>query len=813
MNPEQRFLGRLRKALLACAAVGLLALYWLFSIPADPKNSVLLGLSASRWALILIAVILTLGLLAALVSVSKIAAKLAPATLKSNRGKIVLAVLLGLLLWVSLLYPAQYLGDFKDQAERLRPLIVLALAIPLAVTLALINPDSPYSQDGETVKLKWHWVVLPAALLMLLYYWLQRTGAEFSSGSLIQPAGALITPLQLGLAIGGLILILVFTRRTPRGWVVALILAAATFVLWWAAPLPCSNDRLPAEAPNQICYPQIDDAVYSMGSAYTTLGQGIYNHWVTDKPFYMGFMALGQWIFGPEIDRYLIFQLLFMSFLPLLIYLLAKRFLGSRLALLPAVLMMLSNYNAIVHYNLLDGINVKFENTEMLTAWLLLTTCLLMLHWLQDGKIGALLLGNGVLGAAVLTRFNALAVVPVLVLVAFFAPKGAKLLQRLKFGAVMTAGLLIVVLPWMFNAVDAHGNNFYWMKIQDVIQSRYRSDMQPNSEFLLKPIAASRLESIGEKNVLISVGEQFANNAYTALTEFPVTFRLVNSVDTLYSPAFYEQREQPIWRRNLSPENLAAISLTLVLYTLGAVFLIQRWKWAGSLPLMVQGTYFLGNSLSQTSGGRYLTPVSWVTLLYVSAGIAFLILCLVRRWGIPVEGTKTGTSKGITNVPWLAALAAVIVLGAFLPLLNQMPSKFAMEDREVTAKTAFEQIKDHVPIPAAQWESLKNNPNVIVTTGYAYHPSFTRVNELYPGVQSLQVLVLGKDMAYETVLFDRNAPAYFSAGSRVILIGCKVGEKNYWGAPFAQVQTFALLQQDHEGYRLYAAEDKWNCGE
>ena len=39
-------------------------------------------------------------------------------------------------------------------------------------------------------------------------------------------------------------------------------------------PLPCTGDRPGPDTPNNLCYPSIDDSVYSIGSLYIGLGRG-----------------------------------------------------------------------------------------------------------------------------------------------------------------------------------------------------------------------------------------------------------------------------------------------------------------------------------------------------------------------------------------------------------------------------------------------------------------------------------------------------------------------------------------------------------
>ena len=798
-NPAERtdLYGRTRRALLLCAAAGVGVVIWLFLIPSDPKNSVLLGLSASRWGMILAAAAITLGLLLMTRKPKLVSGWIEKVNAKPVSTRIAVIVMLGVLLWLVLLFPAQYLGDFKYNADRLRPLIALVLAIPLI----LVTAGMPGNRQLSAKQAARGWLIgagIVTSLAGVVFALLRGSKMQLAEGSILQPAGTIVTAPQFGLLIAAIVLLVVFVRSLPKPWLIVGTLAAISASAWFVTPLPCSNDRLPAMPPNDVCYPQITDAVYSIGSHYIVQGQGVYNHWMTDKPFYMGFLALGQWIFGAEIDHYLILQVLLMAFLPGLLYLLGRKLIGDKWAVLPAGLLILSQFNAIFRYNLLDGINVWFENTELLTAMLLLSCCLLLFKWTQDGGVGRLLLGGGLLGAAALTRFNAVTLIPFLVLYVFAASKEKGFGSRIKAPAIVTIGLLIVMLPWLFNAVDANGNNFYWMKIQDVIQQRYgnRGDTA-NSNVLLKPVSAVKLES--QPSPVTAIGLHFANNHFTAFTELPTRFRLLNSVDTAYSPLFYEGRDVVIWDRQVSAENIVVIGLMIFLFAAGVFFSIRKAAWAGALPLIFQAVYLLGNSFSQTSGGRYLTPVSWVTFLYAGIGVAAILTPLLSKWGVESEAHGAPAATPASGLNWKIGLLVCVVLGAFLPILNHLPEKPAETPIKSPAWAALE------TTAAAQdpgWQKVLEDPNVVIDEGYAYHPSYTRFNQLYPGVESLQLLILGRDVAYEAVLKDVNAPGRFSADSQVLFVGCKVQDVNYWGAPFIRLKLLALVQQDHEGYQL-----------
>ena len=105
-----------------------------------------------------------------------------------------------------------------------------------------------------------------------------------------------------------------------------------------------------------------------------SLGQGINNQWMTDKPLYMVFLAIGQWIFGPQTDNYLIFSNIgFYLFVPAILFIVGKRLFTFSYGLLLALLVSSQEYFSIILYRYVGNANVKVESSEILViffSWL-----------------------------------------------------------------------------------------------------------------------------------------------------------------------------------------------------------------------------------------------------------------------------------------------------------------------------------------------------------------------------------------------------------------------------------------------------------
>ena len=95
----------------------------------------------------------------------------------------------------------------------------------------------------------------------------------------------------------------------------------------------------------------------------------------------MIFLAFGQEIFGPVIDRYLLFQIIVLALIPPFLYLLGKRMMGYAGGVFLSTLSLMQEINAINLYRKTGSVNVYLENPELLVALLLVLLCLVLARW------------------------------------------------------------------------------------------------------------------------------------------------------------------------------------------------------------------------------------------------------------------------------------------------------------------------------------------------------------------------------------------------------------------------------------------------
>ena len=296
---------------------GIAVIATLLSIPSDPKNAFYFGYSKRR--LIMLGGVLAALLFLAVLLIdrrlrTRITGWLTPAAPLEKTLPWVGGLTM-LFLWLTIWVPAYRLEEWASSFTRLQPLLIwVELMVVQGVLAFWVNREPGKLQSGlRNIQVSRKYLLtggILTGLTILVFIILVQTKDNFSTKQLFFPPGAPLSGLQVILAWAAIILLFRLEQRTlsrtpTRKWSTALfflLLWAVTFIIWSAIPLPCTDDRPGPYPPNGICYPDINDAVYSIGSHYITLGEGVYNHWLTDKPLYMAFLALGQAVFGPSIE-------------------------------------------------------------------------------------------------------------------------------------------------------------------------------------------------------------------------------------------------------------------------------------------------------------------------------------------------------------------------------------------------------------------------------------------------------------------------------------------------------------------------------
>jgi len=817
---------------------GLGVIISLLTIPTDPKNAILGGYSLTR--LIIFGTTLAIFALGILLIFNsrKIINLLNKWFKKQNIIHIIkwLGVIAGLCLWVTIWLPAERMTIYAAMFIRIKPLLLwlelIGFQFYLYTKLSIgdfIHPE----WLGIITFLKryfWLWILSFTGIVLILILKL------FDHGSFVDQLyfvpGAPLSALQL---VSALVLFVIFffleqnkpnRPKTKVLWIVItfFLIWGITFLVWNATPFTCTDDRPGPYPPNYQCYPTINDAVFSIGSHYITLGQGVYNQWLTDKPAYMLFLALAQWQAGDRIDNYILIQVALLSLIPALLFLLGKKGMGVAGGVFVALLALLEGSNAIMLYQKVGGINAKLEATELLTSVFLIVFCLAVIKWFINPRnhIWAAIAG-GILGLAALIRFTPFFILPGILL--------TYLICNHKHPKIFITGIALFVMtfslsfaPFVVTAKGPDGNNYYLAKIQDVISSRYSNnqanttinDLQQtgNTKPLTQTLAYSQQNNTqtGKSAILL----HFVNNEASSIAILPVNFSLLALSDQVGQPIWENSPTRPIWMSTLSVQNGILLMINFLFVVLGIGIANKKFGVAGLTPLAIQVGYHLGNAVAKTSGGRYLEPVNWVTLLYFSMGILSFIVWLITLCKPTlrinsIRSEEIGTNGQRTIIPIISVMCLFLALGLVLPLIKYLPSKLPQEVSNDSLTLAKAKLVETGVVSVQDWENFYNDPDHLIVSGSAFNARYYRSLFYLSGTPSFELMVLGKEHVFVNYLVNVVPDQSFSDGSDVILVGCKIGQDTLWGANRVIIHSFAIIQLDQEKAVLIDPKATWSC--
>lgn len=830
---------------------GIIALLPSLVIPGDPKNSFFIGFSIFRWIniLLFLAIIVVLSLIC--LNVNKFAETLFYkfGRLNEKWGNIWFALFLFVVFWVTIWFPATRLPKLQDEIIRVKPFLIFLELLTIELILffnwkSLTKKCQSLINDFLKSKFKLSMIIVVASII-IIFGSLRLFFSDYSGSMAFLTPGPPIFPLQLLIAIIIFITIFIIEIRhfdkniSNNKWnfLIFFLIWGGTFLLWFLTPFTCYGDRPGPFIPNNICYPPVDDSYLSIGSHYVSLGRGVFNHWFTDKPFYMLFLAIGQWIFGQRIDQYILIQVIVISSVPALLFLLVRKWISKSGAILLAILSAILGMNSIFLYSKLDGANVFIENTELLTGFLLLLVALsLTKHFTKRNDLFFTFVTGCLMGLATLTRMNPFFILP-LIIGLFFIQRQFDFRRAIKNTVMCLLGFILVFSPWLFTANDSNGNNFYWIKIEGVLDDRYQkstSNLIVEEEIVeipktaspeisnnplpdSSPIILSKSTNFGHKIGGLFV--YFLNNELQSLAKLPINLTL-SAMPVIYNqPVWTKSADVPIWTVDYSFENVVVLFFNLIIIIFGIGYVLRKFGVSGVIPLIIQIGYYFGNGVAQTSGDRYLQPVEWVPLLYFSIGIFaianFIVTANKSSKKVEIDNSRISESQKprVTRsiIGKIGLVALLLILGLSLYLTNFIKDKIATTDSGQLFTDAQKTITSNSDLTDFDLNRFLANPNAIIAEGIAYHaryyssPIFFEQPEVFETTILSENKVLISNWTYEPEMVE------ISDGSRVILLGCKLNELNFWGGLTTIIKTSALIQIDGEKNLLIAKGEYFDC--
>lgn len=632
-------------------------------------------------------------------------------------------------------------------------LIIAIIWIFMLITRVGLTPDIAY-WNVAGVPMMWFSLMIIILMVLIVNQLANRFRDIFNHK--LNPTLQVVLEIMLVLAI----------------WLIA------SFI-WIKTPYSNSYFLLGPQPSDGYYLPKSDARLMDLGGQYLIIGGKLETPYFSEKPFYSLFLGLIHFFFGQSYQTVTNIQILFLAFIPVLLYLFGKQLSGKLFGISLAAYAIIKEATSILFTFKISGSNSRLMMTEEPTALLLILTAFLIFNWIRQEKPGKSLplLAGTVIGVAGFVRSNNLVVI-VLILVYLVLIWHKQIKSRLPQLLFFILGIGITILPWtVYNQINYGTNPLTW-KIQAALSTRFNSKQNENDEAVLDntptiPPISSPSPTKDITDSISNSGELSAGNIdeptsmekpetgnpsfYQTKLSMVLGHFLNNQVKSLFILPFQvypahpttileqDYWKEPItWNGSMPFEHILAFCVNLILISLGIATAWKNFRWAGLIPLVIQISYYFSNAIVRTSGSRYLVPVDWVVYLYFLLGIFSLLrkINLLPEF-IHAEQKEVEPSK----IPLYLSLAISLLIGFSLPVLNEaFPTLYHNESKEmVLSRLPMEKIEGEVGIDSKAMQEFYDNPNTVFLYG----------REIYPAYQQTKDIVGGKALAF-TLLTPNN---------------------------------------------------------
>lgn len=740
-----------------------------------------------------------------------------------------------------------------DWLRRKRWEVVTVSSGGLSLLIILLSRTQPAGgSDSLNVWMSWMGVLLFSLLLTFLIYDLQsrhlvdgKSEEKFLAGTLIvfsilwilvsvtriglQPddrywnvAGVPMMLVSLLVILSAIIFLHNMIKKLLERWhwkfdakLLCLLEVGLVLIIWLGAALlwmktPYSNSYFlyGPFPPDGHFLPKSDAQLMDLGGQYLIIGGKLETPYFTEKPFYALFLGLLHYFFGQSYQIVTNVQILFLAFIPVLLYSLGKKFAGAFFGVSLALYAITKEATSILFTYKISVSNSRLMMTEMPSALLLILAAILILEWLRrDHPHHALpLAAGGVLGVAAFVRSNNFVVLVGVVVFVLLISLG-QLKKRLAQFGFFLLGVVLILAPWTVYTETTYDTNPISWKIEAALDTRFNEKVpgrderstqlppeaeptnipdiqtQPNSgsesAFPARPqesadsklpLEAPDQDTTGKdyKSKLVLVLAHFFNNQIKAL--FVLPFQLYPARPTVILDNPYWQ-EPVTWAGKLPLEHWLAFLVNLIFIGLGLSHAWKKFAWAGLTPLMLEVSYYLSNALVRTSGSRYLVAVDWAVYFYFLLGIWAVLL----KHEI-VRDTNSSQVKDVNspnNQIW-AALLPCLLIGLSLPVLNlAFPEVYHNETKmEVYQRLPLQKIESEVGISAEEMRAFYEKPTTVFLFGREIYPAYQELKS--DPIVRANTFKLLTPKPYDVYIADGEMPSEaLPAGEDMIVLGCR----------------------------------------
>ncbi|PKO14179.1 MAG: hypothetical protein CVU39_15410 [Chloroflexi bacterium HGW-Chloroflexi-10] len=675
---------------------GIVALYLTTIIPSDPKNSVLLGFSYSRLAILigifLITVFLTLPLL-----------KEKKSTLFINQlvlwlNKHILAyelVRAGVYfaLYVLIFVPSYQFGRYIAIHERLQPLIIYISVLFFQALLFIQFSGKEISLSSlrsEKYKYLPEIFVIGIALITVIFSNVTKIGITVDHLFW----GGASTPLLISTLILSIFVALLIFKLTNRyhffgkrgDLFISLLIFFSAIIIWNLVPFYPSFFAPKPVLPNFEFYPYSDAHYYDTTAQSLMVGEGYLNRGIVQRPFYAFLLYLFHLLAGDDYLKTVFLQTCLYALVPVIFYFIGKKLHSQFFGLAFALIGIIREFTALQTTPWIEVVHSKIMMSEFLAVLISVLICYLFIDWYSSTKQGNLriILIGIVLGIGLMVRINMLFYFfPIIFFL--FKNNSDQTRTRLIRVFLLIFASFVIMLPWMIrNQVYTGYFGIENSKFQNVISTRYILensieqnldtppakidpmvviDTQPSNNWI--NITASSIFEI-----LSFSTAHFIHNEILSIFILPNTLTLDSVKTVIDRNAYFSE----LWQGDMSVGLIIATCINILILGFGIGTLFRKYQWFAFFPLALHLFYNMTNGLARVSGWRYVMVTDWVIILYYLIGIFSIVSTISKvltshagRFDfVPVVDITNSKSPKILD--WvIIGLSIGLIVGMILP--------------------------------------------------------------------------------------------------------------------------------------------------
>ena len=627
--------------------------------------------------------------------------------------------------------------------------------------------------------------------------------------------------------------------------VVVLFIWVITFISWTQTPLGPHYYVDGPRPPNQELYPSSDPIYFDTQAHRVFIGEGFEKEEFSKHPMYSLMLSIFHRIAGDGYLDIIPLQLALLSFTPVLLFKLATLIHNRLSGFIVSILFIIRERNALLLGEHITVSNAKVLMTEPLFLLCILLFVYLLLLWVKDSGKNSLLviLLGGAIGFAMLIRIEVQLFLPGIIIGTMIYFRN-DLITWLKGMTLMIAAIAVIIVPWMARNQQVLGSftidkpRIYQKTLTEFLESFAPStlDSDPSgsnilphairgdqgSEFGLTKIASIRSQlldytdqAIEEEYNYEKYVNHFFNNLVQTVYFLPSNHQpllTIGSLPKLFSIELYENdlegdrfgekyleryvKSLPYWSYSwdgkLVPRSFIPVMITLIVLSIGITRMKGLSAWTTRVLFFTLLLYCLAYGFLRYSGGRYISAVEWIFLMYYGIGLSSLISGQFQKI-IPHLSDQTGlmaqqhlsdrAAKEYAASRWMVYPAWILIIlvgfslyGADLwmtPQYSQYEIKNIMSSKEFSASNSSKLIRE--------LESRDLQPEIVL--GKALYPKFYEAGESMEddrkgtipdsSIQRLEFYMVGVKNGW-IILPGLGGKEYFPHASNVLIIGTKV---------------------------------------